>query len=460
MAIYTLKTEDSQKKLYLSERNIYGSSRLGMENVNYLIASTNTTNIEAYAHEKVVVGDKAFELSNHLGNFNDTWVLSNKTLSGINPVRNLSEATGVLNTITDKKLPEFDATTGDLAFFNAVVVGYSDYYPFGMQMPGRHGSDNADSYRYGFNGMESIDEVSGAKNSYDFGARLYNPRIARWMSTDAYESKYPSSTPYNFAVNNPLLFIDPDGNDNVIYLVYHHDEKNPQLKGVSAQSIANEANKMYEKLGLETRVVVFDENKRGAFNANYMDKTDVYAIVADNKTIYADIKMSPGKTSLGISTNGGQYAGVSTENANQYADLPAESMSQLLAFGLLHETGHLASQDKENNDHTQFFDRTDGTRKGPVPSNDYLNFMAAGSLLQVFFSNDNNSGFTFGEGVLFKAEYIKEIKESNQWITDFMDLFEKCNNQINIDNFEKKFGTKEASANYDNKKKKAESTSK
>ena len=54
-------------------------------------------------------------------------------------------------------------TTGLLAD----VVSYSDYYPFGMQMPSRNGSSG--DYRYGFNGMESDDEVKGVKNSYDFG---------------------------------------------------------------------------------------------------------------------------------------------------------------------------------------------------------------------------------------------------------------------------------------------------
>jgi RHS repeat-associated protein len=187
MAIYTLKTEDSQKNLYLSERNIYGSSRLGMENVNYLIASSNATNIEAYAHENVVVGDKAFELSNHLGN--------------------------VLNVVTDRKIPEFDATTGDLAFFNAVVVGYSDYYPFGMQMPNRNGSDNADSYRYGFNGMEKDDEVKGSGNHYTTEWRQYDPRLGRWMSLDPAMAKYAGWSPYSFSFNNPIWWNDPGGDD-------------------------------------------------------------------------------------------------------------------------------------------------------------------------------------------------------------------------------------------------------
>jgi RHS repeat-associated protein len=185
-----------------------------MENVNYLIASTSAGNIEAYAHENVVVGDKAFELSNHLGNFNDTWVLSNKTLSGINPVRNLSEATGVLNTITDKKLPEFDATTGDLAFFNADVVGYSDYYPFGMQMPERNGSTG--DYRYGFNGMEQDDEIKGTGNSYTTQWRQYDHRIGRWLRLDPLAHTLGHLSPYHFSLNNPINVIDGDGQFPII----------------------------------------------------------------------------------------------------------------------------------------------------------------------------------------------------------------------------------------------------
>lgn len=71
----------------------------------------------------------------------------------------------------------------------------------------------AGAYRYGFNGMESDDEVSGDNNSYDFGARMYNPRIGRWMSRDAHESSYPNLSSYSFVKNNPVTFVDPDGRD-------------------------------------------------------------------------------------------------------------------------------------------------------------------------------------------------------------------------------------------------------
>jgi len=50
---------------------------------------------------------------------------------------------------------------------------------FGAPMPGR--SFNSNSYKYGFNGKEKDDEVKGNGNSYDFGARIYDPRIGRWL---------------------------------------------------------------------------------------------------------------------------------------------------------------------------------------------------------------------------------------------------------------------------------------
>ena len=68
-------------------------------------------------------------------------------------------------------------------------------------------------YRYGFNGMEKDDELKGEGNSYDFGARMYDPRIGRWFSIDNLHKKYPDLSPYSFTNNNPVVFVDYDGND-------------------------------------------------------------------------------------------------------------------------------------------------------------------------------------------------------------------------------------------------------
>jgi RHS repeat-associated protein len=59
--------------------------------------------------------------------------------------------------------------------------------------------------------MEKDDEMKGPENSYDFGARMLDPRYGRWLSVDPLAAKYPSLSPFNFTGNNPIMFIDPDG---------------------------------------------------------------------------------------------------------------------------------------------------------------------------------------------------------------------------------------------------------
>lgn len=80
------------------------------------------------------------------------------------------------------------------------------------------------NYRFGFNGMEKDDEVHGATGaSYDFGARLYDPRVGRFLSKDPQIGKYPQYTPYSFAANNPIMLIDKDGEVPAIpigYVIY------------------------------------------------------------------------------------------------------------------------------------------------------------------------------------------------------------------------------------------------
>ena len=46
-------------------------------------------------------------------------------------------------------------------------------------------------YRFGFNGKEKIDEINGAGNDMDFGARIYDARICRWLSLDPLQGKHP-----------------------------------------------------------------------------------------------------------------------------------------------------------------------------------------------------------------------------------------------------------------------------
>ena len=82
-----------------------------------------------------------------------------------------------------------------------------NYYPFGMLQPGRSFSSN--SYRYGFNGQEKDDEISGIGNSYTAKYWQYDSRLLRRWNTDPIT--YPWQSTYAVNNNNPLTFIDPMG---------------------------------------------------------------------------------------------------------------------------------------------------------------------------------------------------------------------------------------------------------
>jgi len=66
-------------------------------------------------------------------------------------------------------------------------------------------------YRYGFNGKEQDDEVSGNGNAQDFVARIYNSRLGRWLGIDQASELFAAESPYLFAGCNPIFFIDNNG---------------------------------------------------------------------------------------------------------------------------------------------------------------------------------------------------------------------------------------------------------
>lgn len=93
-----------------------------------------------------------------------------------------------------------------------VTEEVDSYYPFGLSHTGiPKGSDN----KYLYNGKEMQDELD--LGWYDYGARFYDPQIGRWHVIDGKAEKYTSSTHYAYAVNNPVIFLDPDGNDIVFF---------------------------------------------------------------------------------------------------------------------------------------------------------------------------------------------------------------------------------------------------
>jgi len=79
-------------------------------------------------------------------------------------------------------------------------------------------------YRYGFNGKErDLEGMGGGGSTYDYGFRIYNPQIAKFLSVDPLTKKYPMLTTYQFASNTPIMAIDIDGLE--AYIVVFPDYK-------------------------------------------------------------------------------------------------------------------------------------------------------------------------------------------------------------------------------------------
>ena len=203
MAVYEVKHPTSTAQLFLTEHHLYGSSRLGL--LNEYLYGTNPNSIFTRT-----VGRKNYELNNHLSN--------------------------VLTTISDRKV-RHSTDNINVDYYLADVKSTNDYYPFGQELSGR-GNTSAGGYRYGFNGKEKDDEAKGGGNSYDFGARIYDPRLGRWLSCDPMANKRSWVSPYNFAQNNPILRIDDDGNMDFDYTVsYRKNADGTKTKVINATAV-------------------------------------------------------------------------------------------------------------------------------------------------------------------------------------------------------------------------------
>ena len=106
------------------------------------------------------------------------------------------------------------------------ILEENHYYPFGL----KHSNYNVEKvdfkkdetgifavlepvernkYQYKYNGKEYQDELN--LNLYDYGARNYDPALGRWMNIDPLAEMSRRVSPYNYCLNNPVFFIDPDG---------------------------------------------------------------------------------------------------------------------------------------------------------------------------------------------------------------------------------------------------------
>ena len=171
-----------------------------------------------------------------------------------------------------------------------VIVEESNYYPFGLQHKGYNNvvssNGNSTAQKIKFGGKEYQDELG--LEWYDVSARNYDPALGRWMNLDPLAEQMRRHSPYNYAFDNPIYFIDPDGmapmsND----WIDNKDGTWTAEKGDSAATLATDAGISEEKAN-ELVQEQHGENYEGADGEmkSDIDKDDIVDV--NSKEIKAE----------------------------------------------------------------------------------------------------------------------------------------------------------------------------
>jgi RHS repeat-associated protein len=220
------------------------------------------------------------------------------------------------------------------------ILEENTYYPYGLEQSGLMNTISSNASPYQYSGKEML--AFNGYNMNDYGARYYDAALGRWNVMDELSEKYHSFSCYNFVVNNPMKYIDPDGKE---VWINSFSEDGVKYRYESGKVYDTKGNEVYQstikdEFVLQTILALGDASKG-----------DTYGLIsafAESKDENIDIKYKDNVSSYDPKTiSFDPYNGILWKENG-------ETKTQTASLGILHEFGH-AIIDQFKNELENFF---------------------------------------------------------------------------------------------------------
>jgi len=209
----------------------------------------------------------------------------------------------------------------------------SNYYPFGLKHKGYNNVITGRDHKFDYNGMEFNEELG--LNWHDYGARNYDASLGRWMNVDPLSETSRRFSPYAYALNNPIFYIDPDGmqatdwyengDGNIVYDENITSQQDLDDAGIDGEYIAESF------VGIDQNQSVKSFNEDGTISSSSQDE------IGENDTVIA-IESSQGDMTKDMAPSKGQEFSTAATAAvvTSQGDSPLIGPADLLAAGMLY----------------------------------------------------------------------------------------------------------------------------
>ncbi len=237
------------------------------------------------------------------------------------------------------------------------IIQEKNYYPFGLTHKGYNDILRGRNHTYGFGSKEEQDEIG--LEWLDFGFRNYDSSLGRWMNIDNLAENYFNYSPYTYTANNPIYYIDPDGQQIIIH--YQDEDGKDQQHTYEYGGTYDGDNQFIKDVYSSLSYIIDnDADTTGLIERLSGDELGDVGILQNTKDNNPLIENSRYQTYFNSKTNEIIYdpeVGIKREQTSIISWLMGDGYSQegvlTPAEGLLHELGHAESSLEDPDQHEE-----------------------------------------------------------------------------------------------------------